>query len=323
MQGPVFIVGMPRSGTKLLRGMLNGHSQIFIPLNETEFLPAWIRKWASFGDLSNHHTFMEFYQSFVDTFYFQNRMSEHGEQIRPDTWYIRCNGDFSIANVFEQLIRHDADVPEGAIWGDKSPSYLNHMDSIRAIYPTAKFIHLIRDARDYVLSLEKSFGKNKLRAAQRWYDSIVLAKNEGARLGQDFMEVRYEDLVDHPEREARRLCGFLHVEFEPSMIALQRVTENLGDTKGRKEIVSGNYGKYKRVLSTADLRGVESYCAEGLELMGYVLEVHNGPNRRLTPLEERRYQAGDVWRLVRLDAQNKGWAEAVRSRVSHFIKTQW
>lgn len=190
MQGPVFIVGMPRSGTKLLRGMLNGHSKIFIPLNETEFLPAWIRRWASFGDLSNRHTFMEFYQQFVDTFYFQNRMAEHGEQIKPDVWYNRCNGEFSIANVFKQLILHDAAVPDGAIWGDKSPSYLHHIDGIRAIYPQAKFIHLIRDARDYVLSLEKAFGKNKLRAAQRWNDAMILANAEGARLGGAFIEVR-------------------------------------------------------------------------------------------------------------------------------------
>ena len=322
-QGPVFIVGMPRSGTKLLRGMLNGHSQLYIPLNETEFLPSWIRKWASFGDLSNRHTFMAFYQRFVDTFYFQNRMSEHGEQIKPDVWYNRCAGDFSIANVFEQLIRHDAEVPDTAIWGDKSPSYLNHIESIRAIYPEAKFIHLIRDARDYVLSLEKSFGKNKLRAAQRWNDSILLAQQKGESLGSDFIEVRYEDLVDDPEQQAHRLCDFIGIRFEPSMTILQRATENLGDTKGQQNIVAGNYGKYKTQLTTEELRSVESYCGEGLLRMGYSLEQHVGPNIRLTSLEEKRYQAGDVWRLIQLDAQVKGWVEAMRSRVSHFIKTQW
>ena len=79
------------------------------------------------------------------------------------------------------LIRHDANVPEGGIWGDKSPSHLHHIESIRAIYPSTKFIHLIRDARDYVL-----FGKGferKAAAAQRWNDAILLAKAEGERLG--------------------------------------------------------------------------------------------------------------------------------------------
>ena len=211
-------------------------------------------------------------------FIFKNRLSEHGEQICPDVWYNRCEGDFSIANVFEQLIRHDANVPDGAIWGDKSPSYLNHIESIRAIYPTTKFIHLIRDARDYVLSLEKAFGKNKLRAAQRWNDAIFLAKEEGERLGTDFIEVRYEDLVDAPHREACRLCTFLELDFEAGMTALQRATENLGDTKGAQQIVvngirkiQNSNGSYRtegsRILLCRRLRtdGIYRITAYGFE----------------------------------------------------------
>ena len=261
---PLFIVGMPRSGTKLLRGMLNQHPEIAIPLNETEFLPAWIRRWASYGDLSNRHTFMNFYQQFYDTFYFQNRLIEHGQSIKADVWYLKCKGDFSIANVFEQLIRHDAGLPEGGIWGDKSPSYVRHISLIQSIFPTARFIHLVRDARDYVLSLESAFGKNRLRAAQRWNDSVVLAQKEGVELGDKFCMIRYEDLVDHPEEQARKLCAFLQVEFYSEMLSLNRPTENLGDTKGETNIVSGNHGKYKMLMTEKEVANVEAYCAESL-----------------------------------------------------------
>ena len=58
--GPLFVVGMPRSGTKLLRGLLNEHSRIGIPLNETEFLPHWLRSWSAFGDLSSRTAFDAF-----------------------------------------------------------------------------------------------------------------------------------------------------------------------------------------------------------------------------------------------------------------------
>ena len=142
-------------------------------------------------------------------------------------------------------------------------------------------------------------------------------------MGSDFIEVRYEDLIDAPEQQAHRLCTFLGVDFESSMTTLQRATENLGDTKGQQKIVAGNYGKYKTQLDTDELRLIESYCGEGLLRMGYRLEQHTGPNNRLTSLEEKRHQAGDVWRLIQLDANGKGWVEAMRSRVSHFIKTQW
>ena len=261
---PLFIVGMPRSGTKLLRGMLNQHPEIGIPLNETEFLPAWIRRWASFGDLSNSRTFLEFFQQFHETFYFQNRLREHGQCIKPDVWYLRCKGDFSIANVFEQLIRHDVDLPKGGIWGDKSPSYVRHISLIQSIFPTARFIHLVRDARDYVLSLENAFGKNRLRAAQRWNDSVLLAQQEGTVLGENFCMVRYEDLVDQPELEARKLCVFLNVEYEAQMVSLSRATENLGDTKGATNIVAGNYGKYQEKMTLDEIAAVESYCADAL-----------------------------------------------------------
>ena len=60
-QGPLFVVGMPRSGTKLLRGLLNEHSRIGIPLNETEFLPHWLRSWTERGDLSEPAAFERFY----------------------------------------------------------------------------------------------------------------------------------------------------------------------------------------------------------------------------------------------------------------------
>jgi len=321
--GPVFIVGMPRSGTKLLRGMLNGHSKLCIPLNETEFLPAWIRRWASFGDLSNRHTFMAFYQQFVETFYFQNRIREHGQQIKPDVWYHYCDGDFSIANVFEQLIRHDAQVPKGALWGDKSPSYLSHMSTIRSIFPHAKFIHLVRDARDYVLSLENAFGKNKYRAAQRWNDSMIQSKVDGGKLGSDFIEVRYEDLVDNPLEEAKRLCTFLELVFEDGMLTLDRATENLGDTKGSVHIVAGNYGKYKERLTSRELTSIEACCADGLRAMGYEVDLHKGDTQPLKPWILRRHQIGDIVRLIQLDSKEKGWVEAMESRVGHFIKTQW
>lgn len=319
---PLFIVGMPRSGTKLLRGMLNRHPEIGIPLNETEFLPAWIRRWAGFGDLSQYHTFMSFYQQFNDTFYFQNRMREHGQMIKPDIWYLRCDGDFSISNVFEQLVRHDADLPTGRIWGDKSPSYVRHIADIRAIFPNAKFIHLVRDARDYILSLERAFGKNRVRAAQRWNDSVLQAERDGQALGTDFCTVRYEDLVDHPQVAAEKICTFLEIDFVPEMVELSRAPENIGDAKGHTEIMAGNYGKYRTQMTPAELEAVESYCIDALRAMGYNFG-YQGSLKRLSNLELRRHQLGDAYRLIQRDAETQGWIASIESRVGHFIKVMF
>ena len=62
-KGPLFIVGIPRSGTKLLRGLLDEHPMIGIPPIEIEFLPYWEKRWRDFGDLSDPYMFSKFYKN--------------------------------------------------------------------------------------------------------------------------------------------------------------------------------------------------------------------------------------------------------------------
>ena len=59
----VFIIGIPRSGTTLLRNLLNRHPAIRLLTNETQFLPYWVSRWNEFGDLSNPEDFLSFYRS--------------------------------------------------------------------------------------------------------------------------------------------------------------------------------------------------------------------------------------------------------------------
>ena len=134
--------------------------------------------------------------------------------------------------------------------------------------------------------------------------------------------IRYEDLVDHPEEQARKLCAFLQVEFYSEMLSLNRPTENLGDTKGETDIVSGNHGKYKMLMTEKEVANVEAYCAESLRQLGYSVS-HQGSNKRLSMVEIRRYQVSDVVRLIQKDAQEVGWTNAIQSRVGHFIKVKW
>ena len=105
---PVFIIGMPRSGTKLLRELLNSHSRIEIPSGETEFLPYWVSNWSKYGDLSNFQTFRQFYETIIALPYFIY-MKEQSTLIDCEQWYRNCQ-NFSTAGVFEALIRHDAGI---------------------------------------------------------------------------------------------------------------------------------------------------------------------------------------------------------------------
>ena len=314
--GPLFLVGMPRSGTKLLRGLLNEHSQIGIPLNETEFLPRWLRDWASFGDLSDRAVFDRFFADVSGSVYFVNRLEEHGSRIDPAVWHGACR-DYTAPAVFEALIRHDAAVSAG-VWGDKSPGYLPHIALLKTSFPSARFIHIVRDVRDYCLSMEKAFGKSATRASQRWADRILAARDQATAFPSDYMEVRYEDLVVHPEPALRRLCRFLGLSFEPGMLELSRATENIGDARGEKRIVA-NIDKWRATMPARRRRRIERIAGDTLDALGY--PVSETARRRVTAPEMLALQAYDGAQLIRREADQRGWAAAIRFRLRLFAET--
>ena len=189
--GPLFIIGMPRSGTKLLRGLLNEHPRIGIPISETEFFPYWIAHWQEFGDLSKKENFVRFYKRMLSAPYFICYRRD-GKLIDADLWFEWCH-NFSPAGVFEALVRHDAGVEftSDHIWGDKSPSYTTNMTLLKHHFPDAKFVHIIRDVRDYCLSINRAWGKHMLRAAQRWVYGVEGAISAAQAFPADCMQLRY------------------------------------------------------------------------------------------------------------------------------------
>lgn len=318
-EGPLFVIGMPRSGTKLLRGLLNEHSRIGIPLNETEFLPHWLRRWPDLGDLSDPAAFEAFYASVIGSVYFVHRLEEHGERITAAEWHARCAG-YTPQAVFEALIRHDAAVPAGGIWGDKSPGYLAHLPALKAAFPQARFIHIIRDARDYCLSMKQAFGKSTTRAAQRWSDRIALARRQSAGFADDYTEVRYEDLIVDPEPHLRRLCDFLGLDFEPAMLTLSRPTENLGDAKGQQRIVSSNTEKWRTKMPDRQRALVERLAGEELRSLGY--PVTEAGTCQVSRPHMLALQVYDGLQLTRREADKRGWPAAIRFRLRLFSETR-
>jgi Sulfotransferase family len=302
--GPLFIVGMPRSGTKLLRGLLNRHSRIGVADIETEFLPWMARRFARFGDLRQRARFDAFHAAMLRHSYFRLRR-EQGGLVGAQCWHAAC-ADYSAAGVFEALMRLEVDAPPGSgrIWGDKSPSYIDDLPLLKQLYPAAKVLHIVRDVRDYCLSTHQAWGKDMLRAAQRWADGVRQARKDGADLGPDYLELRYEDLLERTEAELRRVCAFLGVEFEPAMLELGRPAENLGDARGASKVVRGNSGKW-HAMQPQTLARVEEIAGAALLEFGYALALRQRAPRRLGRLEMRLAQLRDGWRLVR--AERNGW----------------
>jgi len=219
-----FVVGVNRSGTTLLRMMLDAHPQLTIP-PETHFIPEVIRR-------ANHeNTRRRLIRSITkhprwgDFGLDEDEFRARAKEVRPLTAAnaIRC---------FYELYAEQQGKPR---WGDKTPRYMRAMPRIARALPEARFIHLIRDGRDVALSQRARVIDDAIvpmsAMGERWSRRIEAAREGAADIpAGSYMELRYEDLVAEPEPYLRRVCAFIDLDFDPSMLAYhERATERLAE----------------------------------------------------------------------------------------------
>src|SRR5262249_29178295 len=137
-----FIVGAARSGTTLLRLMLDAHPDLAIPA-ETNFIPRIIKE-----TQESTNPREQFYHSLVSLEYWDDFALDR-ETLRERLATIR---PFDVADGVRCFFEIYAERQGKPRWGDKTPMYLRHMTVIQDVLPEARFIHLIRDGRDVALS---------------------------------------------------------------------------------------------------------------------------------------------------------------------------
>jgi hypothetical protein len=207
-----FVVGVNRSGTTLLRMMLDAHPKLTIP-PETHFIPEVIRR-------ANHeNTRRRLIRSITkhprwgDFGLDEAEFRARAKQVRPLTAAnaIRC---------FYDLYAEGQGKPR---WGDKTPRYMRAMPRIARALPEARFVHLIRDGRDVALSQRERVIDGSpvpmAAAAERWQRRIIAARDGAEEIkGNGYEEIRYEDLVADTEGTLRRICAFIELDFDPAML---------------------------------------------------------------------------------------------------------
>lgn len=316
--GPLFIIGVPRSGTKLLRGLLNQHPSIRIPDVETEFLPYWARRWNNFGSLGQRENFDRFFRRCLELPFFM-QLDERGVEVDCEEWFRSCR-EYTPAGVFEALIRQVMAIPKddvSLVWGDKSPSYLRHVPLLVESFPGARIVHIIRDVRDCSLSMNRAWGKDVLRAAQRWQDDVSRARDDGRTFGDSYREIRYEDLLVAPRSVLQDLCAFIGIAFDDCMLGVSAVTENRGDTKGRREVVASNAGKYRTNMDPAVVQRIERIACTTLKSLGYPCD-YGGVPFRLPAWKRHLLQLSDGLHLVKATMAQRGLAGSLQFCFRYF-----
>lgn len=303
--GPLFILGMPRSGTKLLRDLLNQNPKIGIPPAETNFIPYMIKRFGNAPSFENDNEFDRFLKELRKTTFWE-WMKPYGLVFRKE--YLDKEADKKSWNsIFEVILRYYAPFgrSEDFIWGDKSPTYLCHMILLKKIFPEAKFLHIIRDPRDCCLSTKKAWGKNLYRTAELWRRTLKNAKFDGCKLGKDYMEVLYEALLDDPEKVMRSICDFVGCDFNLAMTELKKPSENLGDTKGQARIVKNNKKKYIIELSSSEIKRIEEIVYPVAKALPYKFE-HDVEFKPLSPLMFLIHTLYDGLAMIKFHVHERG-----------------
>lgn len=210
---PFFVVGSDRSGTTMLRLMLNEHSRMHVP-PESWFLSDLMDRFPSTGALSTDQvdaavTTVVTHWRWPDWEIAPDAVREEVARARPDT----------LAGVVDCVYRVSAGAKSR--WGDKSPGYAREITRLHGLFPTAKFVHVFRDGRDVCLSLLRTGWRGGVAwsGARYWAEHVTIARAQGRRLDRSlYLEIAYEQLVLETEASLRRICEFLGEAFEPSMV---------------------------------------------------------------------------------------------------------
>jgi hypothetical protein len=316
-EGPLFIVGMPRSGTKLLRGLLTKHPRIRILAAETDFLP-FIDQWiGQHGEPLTAEAFEQLAQAMSSANYFNFRPEARGP-FRWQDWRTACNGRFNVSGLFEGFARYELDAQRGsgAIWADKSPAYIRQIPLILRHFPNARILHIVRDVRDHCVSMRNAWGKDIRRSAWRWGTDVLAAHEQCLKMPERCLEFRFEELLQDPDTQMRRICLFLDLKFLPGLTELSQSVEQRGYAAGRTEIMRDNFRKFETRLTPDEVTAIESLSWNCMQALGYT-PVRAKQQRNMTALTQYMLKLKDGAHLVASGMSRRGIAAAVRFHATH------
>ena len=278
---PIFIVGVPRSGTTLLRVLLDSHSQI-LALPETPWVSG-----AYGGPLSLRHLLLDLAEG------------PYGAQ-RNVAGIERTHILQAGAGFLEQLFEPALKARGKRVLAFKTPSDIPHLEFLTTLLPDARYIHITRDGRDVALSqLSKrgSFflqlrGYKSLSYAnvfRRWVEWETMARDILNRGGLSALHLRYEELIADPEGQMRRVTAFLGLPFEQRMLDYTSHSHDYPKWEAGSTDVAGHRGlsgqsveKWRRGKKSIEILYTLSRHDDVLIKMGYCSsDLRLGPGRRV------------------------------------------
>ena len=218
-----FVVGVNRSGTTLLRMMLDAHPQLTVP-PETHFVPELIEAAESKDPTP---------ESLLATITKQREWGDFGLTEEELLERFRAIEPLNAGDALRAFYGAYAERVGKPRWGEKTPIYVKSMRKIERALPEARFVHVIRDGRDVALSIrDRAVKEHPIdRIAERWVRRITRAREQAQRLAH-YEEIRYENLILDTRPTLETVCEFFELPWDDALLEYHsRSAERLEEMK--------------------------------------------------------------------------------------------
>jgi hypothetical protein len=289
---PVFLVASERSGTTLLRLMLDHHPQIAF-FFEFAYSVVHMPEPEGWPDLDEYHRILE-----------TDRIFLAGD--------LTVDKNLDYPHLIDDFLRQKRDRDGKPIVG----AVVHHnFDRLLRIWPDARFIHLIRDGRDVGRSyIEMGWAGNMYTAVEGWCEAEALWEKvsnmvpEGRRI-----DVRHETLVREPEATLTGICEFLGVPYDAAMFDY---TKDSTYGPPSPKLIE----QWKRRLSPEETRLAEARCGTLLTERGY--ELSGYPPLTVTPRMEKQLRRQSRWYCAMIRKKRFGTSLFLADIVSRRLRLQ-
>jgi Sulfotransferase family len=282
----VFIVGCPRSGTTLLQRMVDAHPEVAV-VHETHWIPRWFNKRK--GLTPEGFVTRELVENVI-----ADRRFTHLE-VAPEEVKALLDGEesMSYASFVSALFDLHGRRRGKRLAGDKTPAYVRSIPTLHALWPDAKFVHLIRDGRDVALSVRdwskagsaagrfSTYAEDPMAATALWWEwNVRLGREDGAAMPEgSYREILYESLVADPASQLAALCDFLDLHYDDAMLRFHegrtRDDPELDAKKAWRPVTAG-LRSWRSQMPSADSYRFDAAVGELLDELGYERAGHGG-----------------------------------------------
>ncbi|MFX0170569.1 MAG: sulfotransferase [Candidatus Hodarchaeota archaeon] len=306
MKNPIFICGSHKSGTSLLRALLDGHSDLFvIPIEAHIF--QYSNHWVDYRlrrAKPTKRSMNEIKEAYIKII---KEVNEKTTQVADADVTGKLNVSDFINEInketknFKELIIQYFQAIYKSLFGTDLPSNLRVVEKtvenaevaeyLKRLFPDAKFIHILRNPYSNLVSLRKSElsrGKQKypflFPLLETLENSYYFLYRNMQLLKNDYLVIKYEDLLETPEKIMRQIANHISIEFQDNIMKPTAIGENWAGNSSRGLIFNGinkeNAERWKSEMNHLESFYVTRYFSFVLQDFGYDKFIIKKSNKR-------------------------------------------